>query len=306
MNADENFKTEIKNGIMYDRHTLYYKCFCNETTLRKAIELYIKRARKHVNKRNVNPNYHLNFIELNGTSVGYGHIYFAESAYFYMLTKRKPSGSKHGKVVPNPNYVNYEERMKITDERYRYYKQHKATSKSKILWSWVFEFDYPDEDEELNNNTKTLFIEEDYETLGDYLVDEYCIRSINSYVSFRKSKAEADEPSGNSAELLEKKAGDVLKINTYTITFKYNDYMDTLLIFNYPNHIKNEEIVTYYQVFFENDIKNYIKKINNKLNSIEVQFKIKEYAQLLNAICRTMKVKYKNDEFLLKNKPINK
>jgi len=303
---DTNFQVEIKNGIMYDRHTVYFRCFCSEKILRNAIESYIKRSITNIKKKNINKNYHLNFIELNNTNVGYGHIYFNESAFYYMLTKRKPSGEKFGKIIDNQNYVNYEERMKITAERYKYYKENKNDTESKIKWSWMCEYDYPDEDEELNNNTKTLFIESDFENLGNYIVDEYSYNSIKSYIKFKQQKYSSDENNDYSSEIDNVQIGDTLSIKTNTITFKYNDYIDTLLIFNYPNHIKNDEILSFYQVFFETDIKNYVKKITNKMNSIEVQFKIKEYAQLLNAICRNMKVDHNGSQFVLKNKPINK
>lgn len=298
-----NLQLELKDGRIHDRHTVYYKSFASEEVIKNCIDKYISSYSKYIKNRKVNTNYHLNFIELKGNNVGYGYIYFSDHSFYYMLTNRTPDGNKNGVFIKNPNYVNAEERSIITKERYSFYKENK--DKINIKWSWVFEYDYDDEDNEINDNNPEIFIKEPYADLGKYKVDEYTLKCINSCIEFKKAK----DPSDQSYSSLENvKIGDMLPIETTTISFKFDNYIDTISITGFPIYMKNEEVLNLYSMFFEEDIKKYIKKMTNKnynnIYTIEVTFKLKQYAQLLNSICRTLNVNHKNEMFILKNKPI--
>jgi len=299
-----NLQIELKEGRMHDRHTVYYKCFCSENILRNNIESFIEKSSTLL-KRNFNKNYHLNFIEIKNLNVGYGHIYFSDSAFYYMLTERTPDGKQNGKIILNPNYVSSEERKIITNQRINLYNEKKDILR--FLWSWVYEYDYDDEDEELNGNTKYIFVKESFLDLGTYLVDNYAFKSAKACLEYKKAK---NESSDSSLEILENiKLNDTLKIEISTISFKFDNYIDTISITGFPLWLSNDQILNQYSKFFEEDIKNYIKKVVNKqyLNSnfIEVSFKLKQYAQLINAICRSLECEVDGQRFVLKNKPVN-
>jgi len=304
--STSNFQTELKDGRIHDRHTVYYKSFASEDVMKQLIEKFISKSCKFIKKKDICKKYHLNFIELKGTNVGYGYIYFSESAFYYMLTDRKPNGKLNGTWVVNEHYVDSYTRKKITNERYMLYKNLPLEEKKKLKWSWVFEYDYDDEENEIYDNLEKIFVKESFSDLGEYTVDEYSLKCIGSFIDFKKNKEsfENDELSNiNSVKL-----GDKLKVFTSTISFKYDNYIDTISITGFPVYMKNDEVLELYSMFFEENIKNYIKKISNKNYDnnvyIEVTFKLKQYAQLLNILCRNLNVNFKNEHFILKNKPI--
>jgi len=305
MSQNSNLQIELKDGRIHDRHTVYYKSFTDENTMKKLIEKFIDTSSKFIKKKNVCKKYHLNFIELKGTNVGYGYIYFPEYAFYYMLTDRKPDGQPNGTWVKNENFVKKEDRKRITDERFTLYKSLPIDEKKKLKWSWVFEYDYDDEENEINNNTENIFIKESFSDLGEYSIDEYSLKSIKSYIDFKKSKETDDD---DFSDLCDMKIGDKLKVLTSVISFKYDNYIDTISITGFPSYMKNDEVLELYSMFFEENIQNYIKKISNKSYDntiiIEVTFKLKQYAQLLNILCRNLSINYKNESFILKNKPI--
>lgn len=300
-----NLQIELKDGRIHDRHTVYYKCFASENTMRVIIDDYINKTSKYINKKNVNKNYHLNFIELKGNNVGYGYIYFSEYSFYYMLTDRKPNGQANGEWIKNKDYVNSENRKIITKQRYDHYKNCSLEEKRKLKWSWVFEYDYDDDENEINGNVENIFVKESFCELGDYIIDDYSEKSIKSYIDFKKSK---ENDNTDCSDLKDIKIGDKLKISTSVISFKYDNYIDTISITGFPSYMKNDEVLNLYSMFFEEKIQNYIKKINTKNYDsnvyIEVTFKLKQYAQLLNIICRNLNINYKNESFILKNKPI--
>jgi hypothetical protein len=299
-----NLQIELKDGRIHDRHTVYYKSFASEKVMKNIIDKYVERTSKFIKKKNINKNYHLNFIELKGNNVGYGYIYFPEYSFYYMLTDRKPNGKPNGEWVKNENYVDSETRKKITKERYDFYKSCTPEQKKNTKWSWVFEYDYDDNENEINGNEEKIFVKESFCDLGEYNIDDYSEKSIKAYIDFKKLK----EDNSDFSELKDIKIGDKLKISTSVISFKYDNYIDTISITGFPSYMKNDEVLELYSMFFEENIKNYIKKINTKNYDntifIEVTFKLKQYAQLLNIICRNLNILHKNDSFVLKNKPI--
>jgi len=299
------FQIELRDGRIHDRHTVYYKSFASEEVMKKIIDEYIERTSKYIKKKNINKNYHLNFIELKGNNVGYGYIYFPEYSFYYMLTDRKPNGKPNGEWILNENYVDSETRKAITKERYDHYKSSEPEEKKKLKWSWVFEYDYDDDENEINGNNEKIFVKEPFCNLGEYTIDDYSNKSIKAYIDFKKAKNVDDS---DFSEFKDAKIGDKLKISTSVISFKYDNYIDTISITGFPSYMKNDEVLELYSMFFEEKVQNYVKKVNTKNYDsnvyIEVTFKLKQYAQLLNIICRNLNSKYKNDIFVLKNKPI--
>lgn len=304
--STSNLQTELKDGRIHDRHTVYYKSFASEDMMKQMIEKFIAKSSKFIRKKDVCKKYHLNFIELKGNNVGYGYIYFPECAFYYMLTDRKPNGKPNGAWIDNESFVDFETRKKITNERYSLYKSLPLEERKKLKWSWVFEYDYDDEENEINNNVEKIFIKESFSDLGEYVVDDYSYRSIKSFIDFKKNKDASEDD--EMTNFIDVKLGDKLKVFTSVISFKYDNYIDTISITGFPCYMKNDEVLQLYSMFFEEDIKNYIKKINNKNYDntvyIEVTFKLKQYAQLLNILCRSLNVNFRNESFILKNKPI--
>jgi len=302
---NSTLQIELKDGKMHDRHTIHYKGFANEAAIRKNIEEFMKVNSVHINRK-FSKDYYLSYIELKGNNVGYGYIYFKDPAFYYMLTGRRPDGKENGQMVKNPNYISSEERQEITKKRIEFYRSKKDIVR--CPWSWVCEYDYDDDENEAMGNTEYIFVKESFSDLGEYTVDDFCLRSIKSYISFKKTKEE-DFSESSLNGLQDVKRGDKLKIQTSTMAFKFDNYIDTISISGFPLYMKNDEILQMYSIFFEEDIQKYVKKVVNKsynnMQHIEVTFKLKQYAQLLNYICRNFSCDYKGEKFVLRNKPVN-